>query len=402
MTNLREKELACRAALSRDPSNPDFRRNLAMALFHQGKAAEAAEQLGTYLLKHPLDTSAHYAYSRSGKYHRQDPVLQALEHLTTKASQLTYDDKIKLCYVIGKANQDIGEFEAAFSAFQNGGALHLQKHSFDESAHYAMLADVAAFFDQRYLARNLCSGVEASTPVFILGMPRSGSTLIEQILASHSQVSGAGELKYLKASVQQHLIGDLKTFSRAIPTWQAGHLRAAATDYLQQLEQHREPGTKHVVDKMPGNFVFVGLIKQLFPNARIIHSRRHPLATIWSNFSTLFGDDLHYSYDLNMLGRYYQRYQQMMDHWQQVLPADSVYPLDYETLITDIEGQSRKLLDFLELPWEADCLEFYRSKREVKTASLIQVRKPVYRSSLDIWRNYQSQLMKIESLREII
>lgn len=394
--NLATAEEYYRRFLTVYPADATVLKNLASICFDQGRSSDARSLYQQILSQYPYDIDAHFAYSKTGRYERDDQVLLALEAATELVPDLTAEQIVKLCYTLGKANQDIGEYKAAYSAFQTGGDLHFQMLPFDERSHFNMIDDAQLCFSRDYCNRAVTSGVTDATPIFILGMPRSGSTLIEQILDCHSGITGAGELDYLKQSIQTHLIGDKGTFSKAIGSWNQQKLANTAHSYLERLVSHAEPGQK-IVDKMPGNFVFVGLIYQLFPNAKIIHSTRHPMATIWSNFSTLFADGLKYTYRLDVLARYYQKYRQLMTHWQSSLPSQLIYSLDYESLVQFPEAEVKALLQYLDLPWDPNCLDFYANKRRVKTASIMQVREPLYRSSIDMWQNYQSQLAEIEA-----
>lgn len=385
-----------RRALGANPTNAATIRNLASLLFDVGTHDESRDLYAKLIDLGADDADAHFAYSRLTRYRRDDPTLPALEEAGGRVRRLSPDLQVKLQFALGKAYQDLGEYAAAFDAFRAGNELQHARHPFDEAANYAMLEDVRRCFDADYFARQPNSGINDDLPIFVLGMPRSGSTLVEQILGTHSDVIAAGEVGYLKQSVQKYLIGDRGTFGAAMPYWTRTVLRNAARQYLALLRQHAN-GARRVVDKMPGNFAFVGLIAQLFPNAAIIHTVRHPMATLWSNYSTHFGDRLGYTCDLDVLTRYIGQYRETMRHWRTVLPPGANHDVEYERLVQDPARTARRLLDAVGLDWEPACLEFHRTQRAVKTASAAQVRRPLYATAVDQWRNYATQLAPYEA-----
>lgn len=380
-----------RQALAAAPDNALIRRGLAALCFEQGDHAAARQLYADLLRTNPNDVDAHFAYSRLTTYRRGDAELDALQAANADMPGLSPAEQIKLHFAYGKAQQDLGEYAAAFQAFRIGNALHYARHPYDEAANFALLDDVERCFDADYLQSHAALGSSDATPIFVLGMPRSGSTLVEQILASHSKVAAAGEVKYLKHCVQKHLIRDKGTFSNALPGWSSKALQDTAAGYLELLGRHGH-GARRVVDKMPGNYAFVGLIALLLPEAKIIHTRRDPMATIWSNYSTHFGDALHYTYDLDVLTRYFLRYQQVMAHWDAVLPAARLHDIEYEQLVRDPEQTLGRLFEYLGLAWEPACLDFHTTQRAVKTASVAQVRQPLYATAVDLWQNYSEEL----------
>jgi hypothetical protein len=209
-------------------------------------------------------------------------------------------------------------------------------------------------------------------PIFVVGMPRSGTSLIEQILASHAQIQGAGELQDLAACESEGMDGLAQGYLSRLPALAGGKIR--------------------IVDKQPDNFLRIGLIRTILPNARIIHCVRNPIDTCVSCYSKLFSAGQHFSYDLAELGRYYRRYSDLMAHWRSVLPADAMLDVAYEDVVDDLEGQARRLIDYCGLEWDDRCLSFHKTRRIVKTASAVQVRKPLFRTSLERWRRYEAHL----------
>ncbi len=222
-------------------------------------------------------------------------------------------------------------------------------------------------------------------PIFIVGMPRSGTTLIEQILASHPALYGAGELKTMSDFA--------RTVALDSPDWEGAllALRKLGQEYLDQVWK-LAPEARYITDKMPGNFYHLGLIHLMLPNAKIIHSMRDPMDTCFSCYALRFAHGHEYCYDLKTLGRYYQRYTKLIRHWHDVLPAGRILDVRYEDNVADPEREARRLLGYLGLPWDPACLRFYETDRPVKTASVMQVRKPIYSSSVARWKRFEKHL----------
>jgi hypothetical protein len=232
-----------------------------------------------------------------------------------------------------------------------------------------------------------------SAPIFIVGLPRSGSTLLEQVLASHTAVEGTAELPYvgrLATSLNRNRASGVN-YPEALRELAPGHLAALGTEYLALARMHRRTDAPHFIDKMPNNFPNVGLISLVLPNARIIDARRHPLDACLSCYRQLFAKGQAFTYDLTEIGEYYLQYQRMMDHWARVLPG-RVLTVQYEEVVSDFEAQARRMLDFCGLPWEDACLRFYESERPVRTPSAEQVRQPIYDRSVGHFRHYESHL----------
>ena len=309
------------------------------------------------------------------------------------SSEASVDDRTHLCFAIGKAFEDRHDYAESFAYYARGNRLRMARSGYDPDLTSEMVRQhidtcTRGLFDER---GDL--GCERPDPVFIVGLPRSGSTLLEQILASHSQVDGTMELHEI-LGLAQRLRGRDASASQAYPqilrTLDAGYFKRFGEKFLNDTRVYRGDAPLFI-DKMPNNFMHIGLIRLILPRAKVIDARRHPMACGFSNFKQLFGEGQDFSYALDAIGRYYSDYVRLMNHWDTVLPG-FVLRVMHEDVVDDLEGQVRRILDFCELPFEPSCLEFHKTERDVKTPSSEQVRQPIYRSGLDYWRNYEEWL----------
>ncbi len=318
----------------------------------------------------------------------------AIAHMADTPS-LADEDRIHLHYALGKAREDGRQYAEAFDHFARGAALRRRRTPYDIADLAGLAARTRTLFTPDFLQSRAGAGSPDPAPIFILGLPRSGSTLIEQILASHSEVEGTMELPDIN-----HLAQDL---TRATPqgapnawpgllaTLPPARLRALGEDYIARTRVHRVMGRTFFIDKMPNNFQHLGFIRLILPRARIIDARRHPMGACFSAFKQHFAQGQDFSYDLADLGAYYRLYVEMMAHFDAVDPG-AVYRVIYEDLVEDTEGQVRRLLDHCGLEFEPGCLEFYRNTRTVRTVSSEQVRQPIFRDGLDQWKSYEAWL----------
>jgi len=256
-------------------------------------------------------------------------------------------------------------------------------------------------FDREFLEQKSGHGHPSPEPVFIVGLPRSGSTLLEQILASHSMVEGTAELPYagLVATSVNRNRADGLNYPRAVRALGDEQFRQLGQDYLDLARIHRTEGRPRFIDKMPNNYPTIGLLHLILPNAKIIDARRYPLDSCLSCYRQLFARGQNFTYDLTDIGEYFLQYQRMMDYWHDVLPGRCL-TVQYEDMVTDFENQVRRLLDYCELPWEENCIRFYETDRPVRTASSEQVRQPVYTRSIHFWRNYEDRLDELKEVLE--
>ena len=300
---------------------------------------------------------------------------------------------VNFLFALGKAYEDRGDYERAWERYRQGNETQRAQIKYDPVQTEVMNDRILEVFDAELVERFRGAGEPDPSPIFILGLPRSGSTLLEQILATHTQVEGTSELPYAGrlATTLNRNRRDGVNYPEATRELQPQNFAAMGRDYLARARIHRRSGAPRFIDKMPNNFPTAGLIALMLPNAKIIDARRHPLDACLSNYRQLFAKGQNFTYDLTEIGEYYLEYQRLMDHWHAVLPG-RVLTVQYEDVVTDFEPQVRRLLDFCGLPWQDACLRFYESERPVRTPSSEQVRQPIYDRSVGHWRHYERHL----------
>lgn len=388
-----EAEQTARQAIALNPRLAQAHNNLALILKEMGRLeeAEAAAKQAIQLAPHNPAYYEHLGMIRP--FVQGDRYLSALEDLAKDPSSLRAADRMHLHFGLGKAYEDTGRFEDAFPHWLEANALKRHQLGYDEGQTLALLERTRAVFTRNLVARYESAGVPSALPVFIVGMPRSGSTLIEQILASHPAVFGGGELNLLDnavGAIGKGLPAE-PTFPDMVAAMSAENFAALGCLYLGAL-QKRAPQALRITDKMPANFLFAGLIHLALPRATIIHAMRDPADTCVSCFATNFTRGQPHAYDLAELGRYYSRYRSLMAHWHEVLPHGRILDVRYEELVADLPGAARRIVAHCGLAWDVRCLDFHRCERVVRTASAAQVRKPIYQSAVGRWRKYQSFL----------
>jgi predicted Zn-dependent protease len=314
-------------------------------------------------------------------------------------SDLESEDRYHFHFALGKSLEDQQDYAASFEHYRQGNGLRRAQLHYDASQGREHLGRARALFTREFFAARAGQGAPDPDPIFIVGLPRAGSTLIEQILASHSQVEGTMELPDIPAMA--HGVGERGRSSElrypeALRTLGAGELRALGEEYLARTRIQRKSGAPFFIDKLPNNFLHLGLIHLILPNARIIDARRHPLGCCFSGFKQHFARGQNFTYDLTELGGYYRDYVELMAHFDEVLPG-RVHRVLYERMIEDTEGEVRRLLDYCRLPFEPHCLRFYENERAVRTASSEQVRTPIYREGMQQWRHYESWLEPLKA-----
>ncbi len=416
-----------RRALARRPDFSEALCLLAGALNEQGQGKEALTLLEGAIASRPRAAALHHALGRIRaelgdfeqaranfetaidlspgwgtpyydlslihRFAADDPRLAVMERLLRNPAQLSLDGRIGLHLALHKSYADAGQYAAAFSHLLNANSVRRGAVQYDESAWMGRNRAMRRVFDAKFLAARAGQGHGARLPVFVLGFPRSGTTLVEQILASHPDVHGGGELPYIGEMIERVAksgasgAGYPQCFIDAEAATFAG-LGAAYEDRLRQLA----PAALRIVDKMPINYLHMGLIHLILPGAKIIHVGRDAMDTCLSCFENDFGERQAYSYDLGELGRCYAGYREMMEHWRLVLPAGTMLEVAYEDVVRDLEAQARRLVQYCELPWDDRCLRFHEAGRAVFTQSQAQVRRPLYSSSVGRWRMYERQL----------
>lgn len=371
---LADAETAYRRAIVLKPDFADAHNNLGAALKFLGRFADARASVERALELSPQNPSYLLNLTELKRFDGGDTDLANLEELAKDFAALPVKKQIDLSFALAKACEDVGRRDEAMHHLLAGNALKRQQISYDEAAALGALDDFVEVFTPDLMRGLEGAGEPSSVPVFIVGMPRSGTTLIEQIFASHPNAFGGGELPTLSAIAAGIVPGTGTPIS-------PDDLGRAGVRYVSEITR-RAPHAARITDKMPSNFRFAGLIHLMLPNARIIHAVRDPLDTCFSCFSKLFADGQHQTYDLAELGRYYRRYRRVMEHWRRLLPAGRILDVRYEDVVTDLEGQARRIIAHCGLEWHDRCLAFHETNRPVHTASAMQVREPIYRRAV--------------------
>ena len=422
-----------------EPYNSGYRNLKAVVLANIGDYQESLELYADVLEKHPdqarIWMSYGHALATAGRqadsiaaYRRCIALSPALgeayfslanlktfrfeagevEHMQ---SLLTHDDladadRTHFHFAIGKALEDSRRFAESFQHYEAGNKLRMAVVDWDPADNSALVQRSKALFTKEFFAERADFGAAAADPIFIVGLPRAGSTLLEQILASHSSVEGTMELPDIMGMAArlggQRVTGREWAYPGVLSNLSAAESRALGEQYIEQTRIQRKTGKPLFIDKMPNNFLHLGLIRLILPRARIIDARRHPMACCFSVFKQYFAQGQRYSYSLEHLARFYRDYVELMAHFDAVAPG-RVHRVLYERMVDDTEGEVRRLLEFCGLPFEPATLRFYGNDRAVRTASAQQVRRPIFREGLDQWRNYEPWLEPLRrSLADVL
>ena len=386
---LEEAVAAYRQAIRLAPDLDFAHGNLGTALVALGQAAEARAALQRAVALAPRNVKHRRYLGEVAPYGAADPRLAALEKLAQDAARLSVDERIELHFSLGKAYDDIGRHADAFRHWRDGNALKRQRIAYNEAATLGGLDRIRSVFTPDRMRAWHKAGQPSPVPVFIIGMPRSGTTLVEQIIASHPQAFGAGELKCFETAMQgiRPRFGTATSYPEVVSGMIDADFHALGARYLAAIEK-LAPGAARIVDKLPSNCRVAGLIHLALPNAAIIHATRDPVDTCLSCFSKVFTDKQAHTYDLAELGRYYRNYQKLMAHWERVLPPGRILTVRYEDVVADLEVEARRIIAYCGLDWDPRCLAFHQTERPIRTASALQVRQPIYASAVGRWRAY--------------
>ena len=378
------------------PSNPTLHLAIAHALKTVGRQSEAIESYRRAAQVRPSYGDAYWSLANLKTYRFPD---EEIDRMRQAESDPTVPpvDRYHLCFALGKALEDRGEYEQSFHFYSQGNALKNAEARYDSAA-FARNARrqtqvcTRAFF----AARDGCEsapawGCPAPDPIFIVGLPRAGSTLLEQILASHSAVEGTKELAEIPRLVHQLSGREATDYPDVLATLTNEQCRRFGEQFIADTRIYRCTARPYFIDKMPNNFRHIGLIHLILPNAKIIDARREPMACCFSNFKQLFANGQEFTYSLQDIGHYYRTYVELMRHWDEALPG-RVLRMQHEAVVDDLEGSVRRLLEFCGLPFEPACLEFWKTERNVRTASSEQVRRPIFKEGLDQWRHFEPWL----------
>ncbi|HEX3943193.1 MAG TPA: sulfotransferase, partial [Rhizomicrobium sp.] len=371
-----------------------------------GKQQEAIAAYRKALEIDPMAAGAYWGLAATKAFRFAEDDMERMESLLRR-SDLVPGDRVKLHFVLGQAYGDSEAYQKSFANYAKGNALHFLGAKHDPERMTRYVTRNKATLTNEFFRERAGYGCQSAEPIFIVGMPRSGSTLVEQILASHSQIEGTKELPELLATVSEYLDAtspqEKAAFDPALLVqFDAGTCRQLGARYLERAGMHRRTGRPLFTDKMPANFAYIGLIQLILPNAKIIDIRRHPMACGFAIFTELFSGAHDVAYRLADIGFAYRNYVDLMAHFDLVMPG-RVHRVSYERLVSETETEIRHLFQYLNLPFEPACLEFHKTARVVTTRSSEQVRRPIYKAAVDRWRNYEQWLGPLKSaLGEVV
>jgi tetratricopeptide (TPR) repeat protein len=377
--------------VAQQPGNPELHLSHGHALKTQGRRDDA-EQAYREAARQRADFGDAYWSLANLKTYRFDDAQLATMREQVEARRTAPADRYHLCFALGKALEDRGEYAESFRFYERGNALKKEQCRYRPDVLERTIGRQIELCTRDFFEQRLGWGATDPAPIFIVGLPRAGSTLLEQILASHSQVEGTMELAdipRLVSALDLHASGARYPDVLALPS--AENYRSFGESYLRDTRHYRVGDKPFYIDKMPNNFRHVGLIHLMLPNAKIIDARREPMACCFSNFKQLFASGQPFTYSLEDIGRYYTLYVRLMEHWDAVLPG-KVLRVQHEDVIEDLEGSVRRILDHCGLPFEQACVDFHKNERRVHTASSEQVRRPINREGVDQWKNFEPWL----------
>lgn len=383
-------KIAYTTAIALNSKHAEAHNNLGVIYSEEGRLNEAETHFRAAIAAQPDFIDAHYNWSLIKTYTAADPHFALLESISKKIHHYPIPMRIRYYFALGKALDDTQQYTRAFEAYAEGNRLHYLHQPCNNTKLDELIEHLPKVFTPSFLKKPQPTQ-ETRCPIFIVGMPRSGTTLIEQILSSHNSIYGAGELPFLDDIIQEACQKSHQPFHIWAAQVSDQELVTLGETYMDRVWQ-LAPDKKMIIDKMPANCFYMGMIYRLLPTAKIIHAIRDPMDSCFSCFTHLFKSGMSFTYDLTTLGHYYTLYAKAMQHWYSVLPKTAVFNVPYEEMITNHEKLSKQLIDYLGLAWDPNCLKFYNNNRRVKTASLTQVRKPIYTTSVQRWRHFSNEL----------
>jgi tetratricopeptide (TPR) repeat protein len=380
-----------RRAIELNPDLPAGHLGLGNTLKTVGRQGEAIEAYRRATALRPAVSEAWWSLSNLKTFRFDGQDIETMER-QLELPVMSEEARVQLCFALAKACEDSGDYGRAFELYERGNRMRRAMEHYDPVQTEVLNERIMDVFDAEFLARHAGRGHPDRAPIFVVGLPRSGSTLIEQILASHSLVDATHELPEVGRLIQRinRDRRDRITYPEAVRDFADETWAAFGRSYIEQTRQYRG-NAPHFIDKNPNNFASIGLLSLVLPNAKFVNTRRHPLDTCLSCYKQLFARGQPFTYDLVELGEYYLQYDRLMTHWHAVLPG-RVLDVQYESVVADQDRQTRRLLEFCGLPWEGACLRYYETQRAIRTASSEQVRRPIYTSSIGLWRHYAREL----------
>jgi len=379
-------------ALEQEPKNASALAGVGHVLKTVGRQDEAVATYRKCIEHNPGHGETWWSLANLKTFQFTDDEVDAMLE-QVESGRLADEPLANFEFALGKAFEDRKDYDRAFEFYDRGNSNRRQRERYDPVQTADSHDEFISIFNKEFLAAHEGDGDDSNAPIFIVGLPRSGSTLIEQILASHPEVEGTHELPDLGRVARSIGLArtDRKAYPRAVVELGADEPAQLGADYLDRTRRHRPECLAHFTDKLPNNYVHVGFLHLILPNAKIINAKRHPLDSCLGSFKQLFARGQPFTYDQFELGEFYLEYQRLMEHWHKVLPG-KVLDVQYENVVEDLETQVRRILEYCGLPWDDACLRFWETDRAVKTASSEQVRKPIYSSAKHRWRNYEQHL----------
>ncbi len=390
-------------AIEQDDQIAGFHLQLGHSLKAKGDIEKAVQAYQKAYQVNPNYGDAYWSLANTKTYRFTDEEIAQMQS-KRESDDLAITDKIQLHFATGKAFEDRKEFDLAFKAYEQGNNLQHSNNGFDISKIEQQVEDQIKYCTAELFEQRGQLGLDAPDPIFIVGLPRAGSTLLEQILASHSQVDGTMELHNI-LGLASRLRGrnpnpkQENQYPKNLAEINPEYFKRFGQQFIDETRVYRD-NAPLFIDKMPNNFLHIGLIKLILPNAKIIDARRSPMACCFSGFKQLFAEGQDFSYNLEDIGRYYQAYLKLMAHWEKVLP-DFVLTVNHEDVVEDLDKEVRRILDFCDLDFEQSCIDFHKTKRNIKTPSSEQVRQPIYKSATEQWRYFEEHLTPLKNFLKL-